>query len=110
MHSVALFANTYYYSANCINLLLLNWSYSHVIGYSDRPTSGKSTERKSPKYTNDELKKFANEFPELRTVVGDQGDYHQGTTDEYQSVTDDLEPGSTDKPTAIERVRAQGEK
>jgi hypothetical protein len=40
----------------------------------------------------------------------DQANYHQGLTDEYQSVTDDLESGHADKPTAIERVNAQGAK
>ncbi|PNP45757.1 hypothetical protein TGAMA5MH_02496 [Trichoderma gamsii] len=40
----------------------------------------------------------------------DQSNHHQGLTDEYQSVTDDLESGGADKPTAIERVRAQGKR
>lgn len=65
---------------------------------------------KSPKYTQDELKKFANDFPEIKTVLEDQSNYHQGITDEYQSVTDDLESGHADKPTAIERVKSQGER
>lgn len=73
--------------------------------FSQYPTKGKS-----PKYSNDELKKLANEFPEIKVVIEDQANYHQGITDEYQSVTDDLESGSADKPTAIERVKAQGEK
>ncbi|KAL7946855.1 hypothetical protein V8C42DRAFT_296350 [Trichoderma barbatum] len=63
-----------------------------------------------PKYNKDELQRMAKDFPEIQTVIEDQGNYHQGITDENQSVTDDLESGHADKPTAIERVRAQGEK
>ncbi|KAM3534624.1 hypothetical protein MY4038_002174 [Beauveria bassiana] len=58
----------------------------------------------------DELKKLAQEFPEIKTVLEDSANHHQGITDEFQSVTDDLESGSADKPTAIERVRAQSER
>ncbi|KAL7935805.1 hypothetical protein V8C35DRAFT_333623 [Trichoderma chlorosporum] len=64
----------------------------------------------APKLSKDELKKLADDFPEIKVVVEDQINYHQGLTDEYQSVTDDLEAGGADKPTAIERVRAQGER
>ena len=62
------------------------------------------------KYTQDELKRLAGDFPEIKTVMEDMANHHQGITDENQSVTDDLESGHADKPTAIERVKAQGEK
>ncbi|KAM3481306.1 hypothetical protein MY8738_004562 [Beauveria namnaoensis] len=60
--------------------------------------------------SQDEAKKLAQEFPEIKAVLEDSANYHQGITDEFQSVTDDLESGSADKPTAIERVKAQSEK
>jgi hypothetical protein len=64
----------------------------------------------NPKYTHDEMKLLAGDFPEIKTVMEDLVNYHQALADEYQSVTDDLESGQADKPTAIERVRSQGEK
>lgn len=62
------------------------------------------------KYSDKDLKSMANDFPEVKVVMEDQANHHSGLTDEYQSVTDDLESGHADKPTAIERVKAQGEK
>ncbi|KGQ12351.1 hypothetical protein BBAD15_g1903 [Beauveria bassiana D1-5] len=66
--------------------------------------------KNDPQCSQDEFKKLAQEFPEIKTVLEDSANHHQGITDEFQSVTDDLESGSADKPTAIERVRAQSEK
>ncbi|KID79316.1 uncharacterized protein G6M90_00g020920 [Metarhizium brunneum] len=62
------------------------------------------------KYSDKDLKSMANEFPEVKVVMEDQATYHSGITDEHQAVTEDLESGHADKPTAIERVKAQGEK
>lgn len=73
--------------------------------FSKYPKDGESS-----KYTNDELRELANDFPKIKTVLEDQSSYHQGLNDEYQSVTDDLESGSADNPTSIERVKSQGEK
>ncbi|KAI5456950.1 hypothetical protein BGZ63DRAFT_395158 [Mariannaea sp. PMI_226] len=72
--------------------------------------SGLTKKADNPKLTIDELKSLANDFPEVKVVMEDAGNHCQGVCDEYQSVTDDLESGGADKPTAIERVKAQGEK
>ncbi|KAM3543734.1 hypothetical protein ARSEF1564_003394 [Beauveria bassiana] len=60
---------------------------------------------KDPKFSQDELKKLAQDFPEIKTDLEDSANHHQGITDEFQSVTDDLESGSADKPTAIESAK-----
>ncbi|KAM3501582.1 hypothetical protein MY10362_005450 [Beauveria mimosiformis] len=71
----------------------------------------KFVDRKSnPKFNDEELKKLAKDFPDLKPVLDDAANYHEGITNELQSVTDDLESGGADKPTAIEKVRAQIER
>ncbi|KAJ3481339.1 hypothetical protein NLG97_g7845 [Lecanicillium saksenae] len=62
------------------------------------------------KFSADELKKRGGDFPEVKTVIEDVANYHSGLTDEFRSLTDDLESGQADKPTAIERIKAQSEK
>ncbi|KAM3543740.1 hypothetical protein ARSEF1564_003400 [Beauveria bassiana] len=64
---------------------------------------------KDPKFSQDELKKLAQDFPEIKTDLEDSANHHQGITDEFQSVTDDLESGSADKPTAIESAKREAQ-
>ncbi|EFY84165.1 hypothetical protein MAC_09791 [Metarhizium acridum CQMa 102] len=91
-------------------LRVLNLAADYKTALQEGNFSKFAEKRGHANYTEDEIKRMANEFPGIETVMEDQTRSHQGLTDDYNKVTDDLESGGADKPTAIERVKAQAEK